>query len=86
MTYVEALSRGVYDPTLNLTLYDTEMNAYIISWAFARTNNSVLNYNGIEIKGMMPREQLKREIDRLLRKPPYSLTPARIKCQFMPCN
>jgi RHS repeat-associated protein len=83
--YVSALSNGIYDPTLNLTLYQTEMNAYMVSWAFARTNNSTLRYNGMTIKGAMPLEQLKGEIDKFLRKN-YQLTPETRKCQISPCG
>jgi len=84
--FVAALQKGVYNGDLNLTLYQTEVNAYMISWAFARTNNSVLKYNGMTIKGVMLEKQFRQELDRFLKRPPYSLTTERVKCQFMPCN
>jgi RHS repeat-associated protein len=84
--FVAALQRGVYEPSLNLTLYQTEVNAYMITWAFARTNNSVIKYNGMVIKGMMLEGPFRQELDRFLRRAPYNLTPERKKCQFMPCD
>ncbi len=85
-TFVGALQRGVYDASLNLRLYQTEMNAYMVSWAFARTNNVTLKYNGMTLQGAMPREQLRQSIDRFLRQPPYKLTPETLRCQFSPCD
>jgi len=85
----EALKRGVLDPSLNLKLYDAEMAAYFITWAFARTNGSTLKYNGMTIKGMMPKEQLRQEIDKFLKGKPYFLTPKSQECQFngfSPCG
>jgi hypothetical protein len=58
----------------------------MVSCAYARTNNLTLNYNGMTLKGAMPREQLRQEIDRFLRKAPYSLTPETPRCQISPCN
>ena len=54
-TYLDALKRGEWKPELNLHLYQTEMNAYTVSWAYARTNNLTLKYNGLTLKGAMPR-------------------------------
>jgi RHS repeat-associated protein len=85
-SYLDALKSGEWKPDLNLRLYQTEMNAYMVSWAYARTNNLTLNYNGMTLKGAMPREQLRQEIDRFLRKAPYSLTPETPRCQISPCN
>jgi uncharacterized protein RhaS with RHS repeats len=85
-TYISALQHGIFDPSLNLRLYQTEMNAYMVSWAFARTNNLTLKYNGMTLKGAMPREQLRQEIDRFLRQSSYKLTPETNRCQFSPCG
>ncbi|MEA2491387.1 MAG: hypothetical protein QOH21_3179, partial [Acidobacteriota bacterium] len=85
-TYVGALQHGIYDPNLNLRLYQTEMNAYMVSGAYARTNNITLHYNGLTLKGGMPREQLRRSIDRFLRQAPYELTPETLRCQVSACE
>ena len=77
-SFVRQLQQGIVDTSM--TLYQTEMNAYMVTALYAKSENARIPYNGMTIVPQMPREQIRQEIDRFLRK--SGVGPDVRRCQF----